>query len=414
MRTNTLYLPVFALAIAATAPSIQANDDDDVDGYSVVEIVLPADPQCLAGFWHATTGRRLNEGGQVIGDDSCVIATGDDTAPAVLGGGDAFRWSRTSGATTLPPFSVEPGETLGVDINEIGTATGSEARNDGTALALLWPRAGAVSLAVQPEICDTFFDPFSLGGGINDQGDVLVTDDRADAAGFCRFSWVLKLASGEEIVGPVNGTPRQLNNNRVAVGQSANRAMRWSPSTGEVVLYEDPSGQSIGIGLAINDRDEAVGQISQLDAGQGCVVSNSAAFWAASAQQTILNALRGDTSATALGINGRSQVVGRSYRQATCAEFDSAQSRAVIWEGRRAVDLNSLVPQRFAREFQLSTGSAINDRGQIVARGFRRGEPRQPCPRFDFDPLTGESFYNASITCQNEYSFLLTPRREQH
>jgi hypothetical protein len=409
MRTNALYLPVFALAIAATTPSAQANNDDDSDEYSVVEIVLPPDPECLAGFWHATSGRRLNEHGQIVGDDSCVIATGDETAPAVLGGGDAFRWSRTSGAAMLPALA-EPAETLARDINELGTAIGQELRSDGTAVAPLWPRAGGVSLAVQPEICDTFFDPFSLGDGINDRGDVLVTDDRADAAGFCHFSWVLKLASGEEIVGPVNGTPRQLNNNRVGVGQSANRAMRWSPTTGEVVLYEDPTGQSIAIGFAINDRNEAVGQISQLDAGQGCVVNNSAALWAASAQQTILNTLRGDTSATALGINGRSQVVGRSYLQAACAEFDIAQSRAVIWEGRRAVDLNSLVPKRFAREFQLSTGSAINDRGQIVARGFRRGEPRQPCPRIDFDPLTGESFYNASITCQNEYSFLLTPR----
>ena len=85
----------------------------------------------------------------------------------------------------------------------------------------------------------------------------------------------------------------------------------------------------------------------------------------------------------------------------------------MIWEGTRAVDLNSLVPKRFAREFRLSIGAAINDRGQIVARGVRRGEPKMPCPRIDFDFETGQTFYNASITCQNEYSFLLTPKRER-
>lgn len=100
-----------------------------------------------------------------------------------------------------------------------------------------------------------------------------------------------------------------------------------------------------------------------------------------------------------------------SFRQPTCEEFDPTQSRAVIWEGTRAVDLNSLVPKRFAREFQLSTVAAINDRGQIVARGVRRGEAKMPCPRVDFDFETGENVYNDSIFCQNEYAFLLTPER---
>jgi hypothetical protein len=71
---------------------------------------------------------------------------------------------------------------------------------------------------------------------------------------------------------------------------------------------------------------------------------------------------------------------------------------------------NSLVPKRFAREFHLETASAINDRGQIVARGIRRGEPRAPCPQIESDPETGENVYNPSVTCHNLYSFLLTPK----
>jgi uncharacterized membrane protein len=220
---------------------------------------------------------------------------------------------------------------------------------------------------------------------------------------------VLKLASGEEFAGPISGRGYQLNNNRVAVGQSSNRAIRWSPTSGEVPLYEDPTFQSSAIAWSINDRDEAVGHITQFD--QGCISGQTAAFWAADGQQTLLNPLRGDAHTWAYAINNRSGVVGYSYSEAQgCDEPDVAQFRAVIWEGGRAVNLNSLVPQRFTREFKLSIAAAINDRGQILARGVRRGEPKMPCPRIDFDPVTGENFYNDSIVCQNVYAFLLTPK----
>ena len=113
----------------ATATSVQAGHDDDHDKYSVVEIVLPADPDCLAGFWHVTTARRMNERGEVVGDDTCVIATGDETAPAVIGGSDAFRWHRALGATMLPALSPDSRDTYARDINESGTAIGWENRS---------------------------------------------------------------------------------------------------------------------------------------------------------------------------------------------------------------------------------------------------------------------------------------------
>lgn len=411
MRQNNLPLTVFTLAFIATAPSAQAGHDDHEE-YSVVEIASPADPDCLPGFWRATTARRMNERGEVVGDDICVIATGDETAPAVIGGSDGFRWTRTQGATLLPALSADSVETFARDINESGTAIGWEFRADFTAVAPVWPRAGGASLAIEPQPCDVSFGAFSTGDGINDRGDVLVNDDRLDASGNCRFSvWIMKLASGEEFTGPASGVVRQLNNNRVAVGSSSSRAMRWSPATGETVLYDDPTRQTSAIAWSINDRNEAVGHINRFE--QACLLSQTAAFWAANAQQTLLNPLRGDTHTWAYSISNRSEVVGYSYRLAGCEEFDVAQSRAVIWEGRRAVDLNSLVPKRFAREFRLSIGAAINDRGQIVVRGVRRGEPKMPCPFIDFDPVTGENFYNDSALCQNTYAFLLTPKHKR-
>src|SRR5688572_30759612 len=150
MRSGSRTLAIVALAFTVTAPSAQAVHDDDHEKYTVVQIVLPTDPDCLPGFWHATTARRMNERGEVVGDDICVIATGDETAPAVIGGSDAFRWHRAFGATMLPALSAEPVETFARDINESGTAIGWEFRSDGTAVAPLWPLAGGASLAIEP------------------------------------------------------------------------------------------------------------------------------------------------------------------------------------------------------------------------------------------------------------------------
>ena len=186
MRPSSLALTVVALASTATATSVQAGHDDDHDKYSVVEIVLPADPDCLAGFWHVTTARRMNERGEVVGDDTCVIATGDETAPAVIGGSDAFRWHRTLGATMLPALSPDSRDTYARDINESGTAIGWENRIDFTFVAPVWPRAGGVSMAIEPEACDSF-GAFSIGDGINDRGDLLVLDDKVDASGVCQI-----------------------------------------------------------------------------------------------------------------------------------------------------------------------------------------------------------------------------------
>ena len=115
------------------------------------------------------------------------------------------------GAAMLPAVSADSVETFGRDVNESGTAIGWEFRSDGTAVAPVWPRAGGASLAIEPQPCDVSFGAFSIGDGINDRGDVLVSDDRLDASGDCSFSvWVTKLASGEEFAGPANGVARQL------------------------------------------------------------------------------------------------------------------------------------------------------------------------------------------------------------
>ena len=139
----------------------------------------------------------------MVGDTICEVETGDATAPVLPDNSAGFRWTRAAGAMMLPSLATDFTDVLARDINESGTA---------------------------------------IGG--------------------CNLVWVLKLTSGEEFVGPT-GTPRQLNNRGVGVGQSGKRAIRWSPATGELVLYEDPTGVKTGVAWATNDRNEAVGEIQQ-------------------------------------------------------------------------------------------------------------------------------------------------------
>ena len=82
---------------------------------------------------------------------------------------------------------------------------------------------------------------------------------------------------------------------------------------------------------------------------------------------------------------------------------------------------DSLVPSVFALAFTVTAplaqaGHDHDDEYSVVeigARGVRRGEPKSPCPFIDFDPVTGENFYNDSALCQNTYAFLLTPKRKR-
>jgi probable HAF family extracellular repeat protein len=80
-----------------------------------------------------------------------------------------------------------------------------------------------------------------------------------------------------------------------------------------------------------------------------------------------LGALPGDVASEARAINVDSDVVGRS------GGADFVQSRAVVWRGRDAIDLNDLVS---GTGWTLSTATGINNVRQIVGVGVRNGQVR--------------------------------------
>jgi probable HAF family extracellular repeat protein len=72
-------------------------------------------------------------------------------------------------------------------------------------------------------------------------------------------------------------------------------------------------------------------------------------------------------SSEARAINVTGQVVGRS------GTADLSTSRAVLWQGGAAIDLNSLIT---VPGWTLSDATDINDVRQIVGIGLRNGQLR--------------------------------------
>jgi probable HAF family extracellular repeat protein len=75
-----------------------------------------------------------------------------------------------------------------------------------------------------------------------------------------------------------------------------------------------------------------------------------------------LGALSGDTDSNAVSINAGGVVVGSS----TSA---SGTSRAVIWQGGKITDLNTVIPLEYRGQVVLTNASQISDAGYIEAQG---------------------------------------------
>ena len=120
-------------------------------------------------------------------------------------------------------------------------------------------------------------------------------------------------------------------------------------------------GGSYGVGEWISDAGDVIG----FGPRPGDDVLIYAFLWR-NGIMTDLGTVEGDNSSNAFGINNKGQVVGQSWF------FDGenvTQFHAFLWEkGGPMVDLNTLVSP--ASNLNLFEADFINDRGEIVARGF--------------------------------------------
>jgi probable HAF family extracellular repeat protein len=134
------------------------------------------------------------------------------------------------------------------------------------------------------------------------------------------------------------------------------------------VLWENGKPTNIGdLGgvawntpMAINQRGDVVG-FANASAADGSDF-NPRAFVRLKGQRIHrLDALPGDVTSQALGINKWRQVVGQS-----CDANDNC--RAVLWQNGKTLDLNGLIPS--GSDDLLTTANDIDDFGRITGQGF--------------------------------------------
>ncbi len=149
------------------------------------------------------------------------------------------------------------------------------------------------------------------------------------------------------------------------VGGSGNCAPLTPAASAHALLWRNGSvtylggfgGKMNNVPFDINNRGQIVG-LSDLPGD-----TTSHAFLWQNGVMTDLGTLPGDFSSGAFGINDKGQVVGQSCD----INFNC---RAFIWQDGVMSDLNSLISHRSA--LFLTTGSHINERGEIAGQAFEK------------------------------------------
>ena len=189
----------------------------------------------------------------------------------------------------------------------------------------------------------------------------IVGDSRVARAALTHaFLWqadaILDLASGD--AGAVDSTAYDISDADEIVGEIAGRA------------FAARAGVLDDLGILPGDvrsRATAVNITGQVAGDSVAAAGTSRAFLWDLGRMRSLGTLPGDAASEALAIDGAGDVVGRS------GAADFSRSRAVVWQGGVAIDLNQRIT---AGEWTLVIATAINDLGQIVGAGLRGGQTR--------------------------------------
>ena len=206
--------------------------------------------------------------------------------------------------------------------------------------------------------------PYSEARGVNNAGQVAGSaetggHDRWRAAVAHAFLW----DGGERTdLGTLGGPYSRaygINNGGVIVGKAD------TPVFGQTHAFAWADGQMQDLGTLgganslayrINDRDQAVGSS---ETGEG---ETRHAFLITDGQMRDLGTVPGLDDSVAYDVNSAGDAVG-----AAASSPDAPGTRALLWRGGQAVDLNLLLPPNSG--WTLDEARAINDRGQIAGTG---------------------------------------------
>lgn len=291
----------------------------------------------LGGFFTVPFG--LNDVGQVVGFS---FVAGNAEGHAYLFESGEMRDLGTFGGSN----------SVGWAINSAGDVAGyAHVPRDRSFMAFVYRDGRKRRLG-------TLGGPLSAAFGINDKG-VVVGESLVDREHTHAFIY----RNGEmEDIGTLGGsfsTARDINNK----GQVAGISTIAQDLATHAFLYRNGRMRDLGEfnATSLNDRAEVVGWASTADG------NHAVAFRAGKLRD--LGTLAGaDTYPNA--INNCGEVVGEGIA--------ASGLHAFVHFKERFLDLNAVLPRSLARHVQLESASSVNDRGQIVARGFnaRTGEWR--------------------------------------
>ena len=367
---------------------------------------------CLATYSKIASITAINDLGIVNGSVTCYTAV--DPATGVLQFNSAtFAAAPWFGSVELPLSG--PGQSYSYTINNRNELFGYEIPNDaGGFFATKWSLAGGRERIFFNPACDEPRIQFQaavdgnarhiVGWGLRGDPNLPPPIDT-----WClRQRWVIRDADGVETLGPLDGSPASLNSFSVAVGIAARAAIRYDVPTGQTRVLHAPDDTHSAEATNINDLGEAAGRIVQ-DIAPGNFSQCSpgvAVRWDRNDLELVLPHLPGAVSSRAWAVGYGGETIGDSGAGEYCTFADNSGERAVLWEGNRVFDLNTLIPR--SERITLTYAYSINRRGQITASGYRNDEPLVLCPRSEFDPTTNTSSIVTS-PCHNTYMFVLTP-----
>ena len=403
-------LAVFAALLCSTAAVAHGPA---VSRYRVNELPIPDSltAGCLAAYSKGASITRINDFG-VVNASSFCYATVDTVNPMIVSTSATFVAAPWFGAVELPRSG--PVASYSYTINNRGELFGYEfgTPEGGGIFATKWTLAGGRERIFIDPTCDTF----QWSAAVDGNGRYTVGwASRRDPSlpppvdQLCiRTSWVIRNAAGVESTGPLGGAPAAINVHDVAVGTVDRSGVRYHVPTGQLtVLHAADSAHSVDP-TDINDLGEVSGRITQNaepNFFNACDPS-VAVRWERDGRERVLPHLPGAVSSHAFGVGYDGETVGDSGAGAYCSYTDNSGERAVLWEGGRAFDLNTLIPR--AAGITLTYAYAVNRRGQITAGGFVNDEPLTECPSYQYDTVNC-TVSVVTVPCHNTHMFVLTP-----
>jgi hypothetical protein len=412
-REQSVHKRILLAFIGLWAPlGAQAHGNGRDVRYRVEEVEPPAVllAACQPQLGILASAVEVNDTGIVVVNFACYthpVATVEDVNTA----GDAFTWSPWFGAQPLQTANPSACCAFATTLNNRGEIFGGDFTQGD--LGVKWTLAGGY---------ERVFDDPECGPGLNINAAAAGNAQYVVGWGFrtdpamgppydtlCLESrWVIRTRSGEEIMGPANGQPLDINVWSTAVGTANFSAIRYQVQTGQIRTLHTGDASHPPVAFDINDLGEVAGYVFSYPAGDLSACPQAVAVrWDRDDRETILPRLPGATSARAYAVGSDGETVGDSGPGKYCPPERVTREHAVLWRNGHAVDLNDLVPRN--SPVTLASAASINRRGQILAFGTLDGEAPRICPQAIFDPDTGTSRLDLSQRCAHERIYLLTP-----